>query len=276
MDKSLTMARAALGLPLLAAGLVALVSTAHAQATPPLPRGADRAPDAVRPVIGAWDFEMVGQPRKCTITFAADEIPNGRQLRYPAICRRALPVLHQVVSWSATPSGLPRLNDALGKPVIEFASAGTEKGLQGKTADGQQYTLDPKGYPRSARRAPSSPAEIASQTAQRPTAIDPSRAPTPETLPGRYAMMRQQNREACKITLSPGPVAADGRAPAAFEGLCPDTGLTIFDPAGWRYQAGRLTLVARKGHGVDLVFENGQWRKDPAVGAPLLLKKLAP
>ena len=54
-----------------------------------------------------------------------------------------------------------------------------------------------------------------------------------------------------------------------------DTGLTIFDPVGWRYAGGRLTLVARRGHGTDLVFENGQWRKDPAVGAPLLMRKLA-
>ena len=44
----------------------------------------------------------------------------------------------------------------------------------------------------------------------------------------------------------------------------------------WRYATGRLTLVARRGHGTDLVFENGQWRKDPAVGAPLLMRKLAP
>jgi hypothetical protein len=86
--------------------------------------------------------------------------------------------------------------------------------------------------------------------------------------------MRQQNREACRLVLS--PASAGGRQPAAFEGLCPDTGLTIFDPVGWRYADGRLTLVARRGHGTDLVFENGQWRKDPAVGAPLLMRKLAP
>ncbi|RDJ22635.1 hypothetical protein DWF00_02575 [Bosea caraganae] len=85
--------------------------------------------------------------------------------------------------------------------------------------------------------------------------------------------MRQANREACRLTLS-GTPDASGRAPAAFDGRCDDTGLTIFDPVGWRYAVGRLALVARKGHSVELVFENGQWRKDPAVGAPLLMRKL--
>ncbi len=78
-----------------------------------------------------------------------------------------------------------------------------------------------------------------------------------------------------------GPAPAAGTAPgqmapAAFDGGCQDTGLTIFDPVGWRYAGGRLALVARRGHSVELVFENGQWRKDPAVGAPLLMRKLSP
>ena len=88
-------------------------------------------------------------------------------------------------------------------------------------------------------------------------------------------MMRQQNREACRLSLQVGPATSSGNAPAAFEGSCGDTGLTIFDPVGWRYTAGRLALVARKGHSIELIFENGQWRKDPAVGAPLMLRKLA-
>jgi hypothetical protein len=88
--------------------------------------------------------------------------------------------------------------------------------------------------------------------------------------------MRQQNREACRLVLSPGPASTSGQAPAAFEGACPDTGLTVFDPVGWRYAAGRLTLVARKGHSVELVPESGQWRKDPPLGASLMLRKLGP
>ncbi|MBX9875752.1 MAG: protease inhibitor Inh/omp19 family protein, partial [Beijerinckiaceae bacterium] len=95
------------------------------------------------------------------------------------------------------------------------------------------------------------------------------------TLPGLYVLMRQQGREACRLRLD-APSMEGEAADARLERPCPDTGITIFDPTTWRYAGGRLTLVARKGHGVDLVFEEGVWRKDPAVGAPLLLRRLQP
>ena len=34
--------------------------------------------------------------------------------------------------------------------------------------------------------------------------------------------------------------------------------------------------VAARGHTIDLVFEKGQWRKDPTAGAPLRMRKLTP
>jgi len=257
------------------AALAAACGSAAAQ-TAPLSRGADRAPDAVRLVLGAWDLELTGASRLCTVTLAADEVAGGRQLRFPAICRRALPILDQITTWSLTAGGQPRLNDAAGKPVIAFEAPGSGQKLRGQGSDGKSYGLGPKNYSRLARRAPVSAAESSAQAAQRRTTIDIANAPAAETVPGRYVMMRQQNREACRLTLAPAPVGANGNAPAAFEGSCGDTGLAIFDPAGWRYAAGRLTLLARKGHSVELVFENGQWRKDPAVGAPLMLRKVAP
>lgn len=257
---------------ILAAALFA-TATASAQ-TPAAPRGAERAPGDIRPLLGAWDLELVGQPRKCTLTFAAEPAAQGNRLRFPATCRRALPVLDAVASWSIGAQGVPRFNDSSGKPVIAFQPTGADKLLQGQGPDGQTYGLDSKAYPRAARSATQRPAEITATAAQRPTVVDLAGAPGAETVPGRYAVMRQANRETCQLALSQGPITAAGRNPAAIEGSCGDTGLNIFDPVGWRYAAGRLTLVARKGHSVDLVFENGQWRKDPAVGAPLMLRKL--
>ncbi len=243
-----------------------------AQTAPP-PRGADTAPPAIARLLGAWDLEQIGASRKCTITLGAEEAPHGRQIRFPATCRRALPVLDDVASWSVTADGAPRLVDAQGKAIIAFRESG-DAGLQGAGPDSKLYGLDAKAYPRAARRPALKPAEAAALAAQRPTAVDPARAPAPDSLPGRYAVMRQLNREACRIVFAPPTGATTGSA--AFDGPCQDTGLTIFDPVGWRYAAGRLALVARKGHSVELVFDNGQWRKDPAVGAPLLLRRLAP
>lgn len=264
MEKGLI--RRLLPLLILAAGALPAVAQ-----TAPLPRGADKAPEAIRRWLGAWDLELAGASRSCTITLGAEAAGNRRQLRFPATCRRALPVLDTAASWTLAAGGQPQFMDAAGKEVIGFQKGTPETGLDGKGSDGKAYRLSSRDHPRIAPRAPQNQGATA---AQRITVVDPATAPAPDTLPGRYVLMRQQNREACRLLLS--PPAADGHQPAAFEGTCPDTGLTIFDPVGWRYAGGRLTLVARRGHGTDLVFENGQWRKDPTVGAPLLMRKLAP
>ncbi len=253
--------------------VLALLSVSPAPAqTAPLPRGAEKAPEALKPFIGAWDIEKLGASRECTVTFGAEAAGQGRQLRFPATCRRALPILTGVVAWDVA-DGSPRLLDGHGKAVIIFSDK-ADPGRRGKGSDGAQYGLDPSGYVRAQQRPAPSQAELAATAAARPTAVDPASAPAVASVPGRYAVMRQAGREVCKLALSTNPSANAGAFVTSFDGLCPDTGLTIFSPVAWRYEAGRLELIARKGHKIELVFEGGQWRKDPAVGAPLMLKKL--
>jgi hypothetical protein len=259
-------------LPLLLLGAGSLPAAAQPA---PLPRGADKAPDAIRRWLGAWELELADAPRRCTLTFGTEATANGRQLRFPATCRRALPILDSATAWTLNASGQPQLLDAGGKAVVSFQGGSAETGTEGKGSDGKGYRLSGKGHPRLAARAPQGAAAAASEAAQRQTTVDPAKAPAPETVPGRYILMRQQNREACRLVLS-APAAGGQQGGTAFEGSCQDVGLTIFDPVGWRYAGGRLSLVARRGHGTELVFENGQWRKDPAIGAPLLMRKLAP
>ncbi|WP_038363628.1 AprI/Inh family metalloprotease inhibitor [Bosea sp. UNC402CLCol] len=259
-------------LPLLLLGAGSLPAAAQPA---PLPRGADKAPDAIRRWLGAWELELADAPRRCTLTFGTEATANGRQLRFPATCRRALPILDSATAWTLNASGQPQLLDAGGKAVVSFQGGSAETGVEGKGSDGKGYRLSGKGHPRLAARALQGAAAAASEAAQRQTTVDPAQAPAPETVPGRYILMRQQNREACRLVLS-APAAGGQQGGTAFEGSCQDVGLTIFDPVGWRYAGGRLSLVARRGHGTELVFENGQWRKDPAIGAPLLMRKLAP
>jgi len=58
---------------------------------------------------------------------------------------------------------------------------------------------------------------------------------------------------------------------------CHDAGIAAFDPVAWCYEGGRLTISARRGHEVALVSEReGQWRRDPEVGATLVLRKVTP
>lgn len=256
-------------LPLLFLAAGALPAAAQ---TAPLPRGSDKAPEAIRRWLGAWDLDLAGAARSCTITLGVEANGNLRQLRFPATCRRALPILDTATAWTLSAGGQPQLLDAAGKVLISFQKGTAEAELDGKGSDGKAYRLATKDHPRAAARPSQNPAM---EAAQRPTVVDPARAPASGELPGRYQLMRQQNREACRLLLS-SPTAGQDGAQAAFEGQCQDTGLTIFDPVGWRYVGGRLSLIARRGHSVELVFENGQWRKDPAVGAPLLMRKLAP
>lgn len=257
---------------MLAAGWLVLAAGAAQSQTAPLPRGADQAPDGLKPFIGTWDIEKIGASRECSVTFGAEPAGQGRQVRFPATCRRALPILVGVVAWDVS-DGSPRLLDGHGKAVIAFSEK-ADPGRRGKGSDGAQYGLDPSGYVRAQQRPAPGRAELAATAAARPTAVDPANAPAAASLPGRYAVMRQAGRDVCKLVLSTNPSANAGASVVNFDGLCPDTGLTIFSPIAWRYEAGRLELIARKGHKVELVFEGGQWRKDPAVGAPLMLKKL--
>uniref|UniRef100_UPI0025C2B887 AprI/Inh family metalloprotease inhibitor n=1 Tax=Bosea sp. (in: a-proteobacteria) TaxID=1871050 RepID=UPI0025C2B887 len=160
----------------LAAGGLALWSLAAAAQTAPPPRGADQAPPAVARLLGAWTLEQVGASRQCTVTFGADPAPQGRQIRFPATCRRALPILDSVIAWSPTPDGGIALSDAGGKPVIQFGPTSGQR-RQGRGSDGKDYGLDATGFARAATRPPVGPAEAAATAAQRPTQVDPRRAP---------------------------------------------------------------------------------------------------
>ncbi|MDU0341239.1 AprI/Inh family metalloprotease inhibitor [Bosea rubneri] len=271
MEEGLIATRNAKGLAALAAGLLLLAGPAIAQGQPPAPARPAAAPSSL---VGAWDIEKVGASRSCTVTFGSEAAAKGWQLRFPATCRRALPILNDAVGWDLGPAGVPRLVDGAGKVLVAFDEKASGAGRRGKGGDGAQYGLDPKGHPRVAARPAPSAAEQAATAATRRTAVDPAQAPAPETVAGRYGVMRQPGREVCKLALTATPSETAGATVASFEGSCADTGLTIFSPVAWRYAAGRLELIARKGHKVELVFEDGQWRKDPAVGAPLLLKKL--
>ena len=273
MDKSLITTGMHWMRPGVAIATLALLAVSPAVAqTQALPRGAEKAPEALKPFIGAWDLEKLGAARECTVTFGTEAAGQGRQVRFPATCRRALPILTGVVAWDVV-DGAPRLLDGHGKPVIVF-SGKADPGRRGKGSDGAEYGLDPTGHVRAQERPAPGGGELAATAAARPTVVDPASAPAATTVPGRYTVMRQVGRDVCKLVLSTSPSTNAGAFTTSFDGLCPDTGLTIFSPVAWRYEAGRLELIARKGHKIELVFESGQWRKDPAVGAPLMLKKL--
>ncbi len=64
--------------------------------------GDEPAPGRRGPIIGrrrfvgrgAWELALDGSFRRCGLTLAAEPGPVGQALRFPAGCRRALPVVN--------------------------------------------------------------------------------------------------------------------------------------------------------------------------------------
>ena len=107
------------------------------------------------------------------------------------------------------------------------------------------------------------------------TPVDPEKAPPPGSLPGTYAIDRYTEREVCRVRLRREPAGRARPLRGAPRRGLPRRRPRSFDPAAWRYDGGRLTLTSRRGHEVTLISErDGQWRRDPEVGATLILRKV--
>jgi hypothetical protein len=233
----------------------------------------------VEEAAGRWDLSLEGANRSCRVMLSLDESPVGRILRFPSGCRRALPILNGMGGWAA--AGKDRLNllDAQGAVALHFApdSPDGEEVLVARTAAGQVFRLErpEEELAQPVRLPPPAPPPPAIGVPQM-TPVDPDKAPPLASLPGTYAIDRYSEREVCRIDLRrPLLAGGSGRFEARLLDGCRDLGLVAFDPIAWRYEAGRLTLTARRGHEVTLISErDGHWRRDPEVGATLILRKL--
>jgi hypothetical protein len=241
--------------------------TSHAQSTA-RPATGPSVPPAIAQMNGPWELIGQGGSRKCRLNLRPAETKGGRVVGYPSPCRRALPILAKVASWSVSEDGFIRLNNAAGQPVLAFEDDPAALRLKGR-ADGADYQLDSLGRPR--RFVP----QVASPPPQR-MPFDPSRAPQRDTIPGSYEMVRYGGQVVCRIALGLSPGSADGRFLTSFPTRCRDKGLEVFDVVAWRYAGGKIYLIARRGHEMTLIPVNdGQWQKDPPGGAELTLRRVA-
>lgn len=223
---------------------------------------------AVVQLAGAWDLSAQAGARKCKLTLRTNEFRGGRALGFPATCRRALPVLNKVVSWSVSDDGFIRLLDADAKPVLAFEDDAPALKLKA-SVDGTDYQMDALGRPRRFVARP------ANTPAPPRIAHDPAKAPPRDTIPGLYGMFRYGGQEVCRISLGTNPGAADGRFLTDFPTRCREKGLQVFDVVAWRYSGGKVHLIARRGHEMVLVStSDGEWKKDPPGGSELTLRRV--
>jgi hypothetical protein len=218
---------------------------------------------------GRWDLSLDGANRSCRVMLAVEESTVGRALRFPAGCRRALPILNGLGGWTAPDNHRVVLLDAQGAAALRFERDGDD-GLVARMESGEVFRLErPEGVVQPVRLPPAPAIGVPQMTP-----VDPAKAPPLASLPGVYLVDRYSEREVCRIDLGRAMLSASGRFEARVLEGCRDLGISAFDPVSWRYEAGRLTLTARRGHEVTLVSErDGHWRRDPEVGATLILRK---
>ncbi|WP_039894193.1 AprI/Inh family metalloprotease inhibitor [Methylobacterium mesophilicum] len=236
-------------------------------------------PEKIGQVPGTWDLSRDGTNRRCVMTLVLDNGDAGRKLRFPAGCRRALPVLNGVAGWLFV-DGVVRLVDRNVRPILDFTRRPDQRSLVASSEGGERYSLVPldivamrPGGPSEAEAAapegtPPSPLQAAAPV---PAELQPATAAAadPGPRPGVYALDRFQERDTCRIALD-----GTGGGVRIVPG-CHDGGLEVFDPVRWRFANGRMTLTAKRGHSIDLVPSgDGRWRRDPEVGTTFVLRRV--
>ena len=232
-------------------------------------------PDSRPGVPGTWDLSRDGTNRRCILTLAAEAGEAGQRVRFPAGCRRSLPVVGGIAGWLFS-EGTVSLVDRNVRPVLAFARRPDRRSLLSRTDDGAVYSLVPLEIAAMRPSPPGTdpaPVDGAAARAAEPASSALSALPDhlgPGPAPGLYALDRFRDRDVCRLDLGAGP----GGPVRLVEG-CRDSGIEVFDPASWRYAKGRMTLVAKRGHVVNLVpTGDGAWRRDPETGVTFVLRRV--
>jgi hypothetical protein len=237
--------------------------------------GAGAASDAmasVRDAAGLWEMSLSDTNRKCRLVLRADPAPTKAfALAMPAGCRRALPILASVDSWTVASKALALIDDS-GTAVLQFTAAKDAQTLVATGPEGETYSLV------AANPGPHVALTMVAQAATpaaAPAGAAPS-TPTAAEVAGRYGLLRAGGKDTgCMLTLDGKAKGPKGGKKAVLAPACRDQGIVIFDPVGWRLENGRLTLTAKKGHETHLDLQaDGTWAKDPKEGAALILKKM--
>jgi hypothetical protein len=235
----------------------------------------------VEAAAGGWDIALDDTSRRCRLMLRAEATGAAHALAMPAGCRRALPILAGAGGWRPGDQARLALLARDGGVLLDFAPDG-KGGFAAQGPEGETYRIapaDPGQRERLAQTAPGfqSPRPAAAPAAPAATGAVALPPATPATMPGRYAVLREEGRDTgCMVTLEDKAKGPRGSVKAFLAPACRDNGIVIFDPAGWSLDRGRLVLFARKGHTAHFDRQpDGAWLKDPKQGGkPLGLRRL--
>lgn len=244
-----------------------------AQLRPPDPAPVGQGASAAN--ADSFRLSVSNSPNTCVLALKSDDPTKTQPLVLPYGCRKAFPVLQRAEHWRGA-RGAIELLGANDQVLLRFTQK--DRRLTTDIRDEAVYALAPVNEDWFERQAGIG-SSIGTSNAS------PVRAPAGivtefKALLGRYEVVRPGARppQDCTIDLTGEPRALSGRPglvahrAGAVEG-CADRGIRIFDPAGWRLEAGRLILIARKGHELALVKSGAGWKKERPSGEPLELRK---
>ncbi|MCI0598520.1 MAG: protease inhibitor Inh/omp19 family protein [Beijerinckiaceae bacterium] len=223
-------------------------------------------------IAGIWVLSAGGVDGKCRILLGLEFSAAGRRrITIPRGCLRAFPLLGPVEAWNLS-----------GDDHLEFFSRSGQTVLNFEAKAGAYIAAGPQGenFRLTALREAVQKEPISNQGNDRPAPAFTTASERPPSgaladAGGRYSILREGGKDTgCMLTLD-NKGKAPGKAKASLAPGCRDQGIVIFDPAGWQIVTGRLVLTARKGH--KTIFDpqpDGTWKKDPAEGKALSLRKL--
>lgn len=258
-------------------------SPAPVPAPPAFPE--ETLPTKVADVPGTWDLSRDGTNRRCVMTLLRDRGPAGQKVNFPAGCRRALPLMGAVAGWLYADEAV-RLVDANIRPVLLFKRRPDRRSYEA-TENGETYSLVPLDivamHPPGTEPAQSEAVPPSPVPSPAPEPAQPEVVPAPPVKfaatapvegggpqPGTYLLDRFRQQGTCSLSL------AEGGAVKLLPG-CQDEGIEVFNPVRWRFANGRMTIVAKRGHTVELVPNgDGGWRREPEVGTTLVLRRAEP
>jgi Protease inhibitor Inh len=208
-------------------------------APPPSPPTRD---DAIRGMIGVWEFSNADHDKICHFNFRADAAASGYRLDIDKNCPHIFASTKDIVAWTMDDVGAVRLLDAHGNAVIELSEI--ESGMyDGFRPEEGRYIL-----------------QAGAATPVRST----------DDLIGDWAIARGSGKAICTLTLAHNAAGSDTLLLQVKPGC--DALVTRFGPTAWRMDRGDLLLLSARGQ--TWRFEESDantWQRVPETPDPVLL-----
>jgi hypothetical protein len=209
-----------------------------------LPASAQQQDALKKEMIGQWELSTTERSKTCVVTMKNEAAQGGLKLELEPGCAAALPFTKDITAWSVRGLDIVRLQDAAGKPVIDFTEV--ESGIFEGLRQGEGvYILQNLAAARSL-------------------------AKSMDQMIGDWQMVRGNGRPLCGLTLT--NTEANGDNFQVFLKPKCDPAIAAFGPVQWRLDRGQIILMSKTGESWQFeADDNAQWRRVPDTADGLIM-----